>query len=208
MMKSKPIYELWYEFLRRTDPRDWSVAVKRDFMGVMELDFEQWFADAYFDIFSPAARGVAPVRQYSDPGDIHLNSKTETIIVVDLSRPKDVLMKSIDFILDLKQPLRKLGRANYHQLPAKYKFKTRPDTEALKIVLDVHDAKRDHPDWTLWEIGSYIQKTHPILLNQKLKMNDKDRVAKQKVLTATMGRYLARAEKIKAGVVKGVFPAA
>jgi hypothetical protein len=210
MMKNEQVYEMWYEFLKRTDPNDWSVAVKRDFMGVMEQDFEEWFFDAYFKIFSPAALGVAPVRQYSDPGDIRFNSKTDMIIVVDLSRPKDRLMKSIDFLLDLKQPLRKLGRAKFHQLPAKYMFAKRPDIEALKIVLDVHDAKRDHPDWTLWEVGSYLQKLHPILLKQKLNKTDTVavRTAKQKVLTATFGRYLARAEKIKAGVVKGVFPAA
>ena len=46
-------YELWYEFLKRTDQTDWSKEVKRDFVGVFQKDFETWFREVKFNLFAP-----------------------------------------------------------------------------------------------------------------------------------------------------------
>jgi hypothetical protein len=207
-------YELWYEYLKRTNPTTWSVDVRKDFGGVLLSSCDDWFREVQFDLF--AIYGMQfdklPVRVMRDPkGAANVNFDTHLVLIIDLSRPVSFLMPRIQSKIEIELSEEgKAGRPKWKQSLAKYPFARRPDPEALRICLDVHDAKRDHPDWTLWKIGSYIQTLHPILLEQKLKNTDTDaeRTAKQKVLTATMGRYLARAEKIKAGVVNGIFPAA
>lgn len=44
-------YRLWYEYLRETEPSTWSASVRKDFAGVLDQDFEEWFEAVKFDLF-------------------------------------------------------------------------------------------------------------------------------------------------------------
>lgn len=45
-------YQLWYDYLKETDINNWDAAVREDFAGVFEMEFEEWFEQVRIDLFS------------------------------------------------------------------------------------------------------------------------------------------------------------
>lgn len=204
---SDDAYKLWYAYLKETNPDTWSEEVRRDFGGVLTESFEEWFSQAYFELWLPLKAGSAPVRQYDANTEIPEMRESEIAVVIDLDRPKDALIRSLDWIISFKQGPRKAGRPPFVQLPSvKYPFACRPDVPSLEIALAAWKLKKD-TDWHNWKVGNELAKTFPILRAQKIKEGDLDSTAKQKVLESVTWRYLQTADAVLAGVVKGIFPA-
>lgn len=208
-------YELWYKYLKETDPVTWTDQVWIDFGGVFDQEFEPWYSKAQFDLWGIQKSGVVAVRQYSAAEDVVLN-QNEMILVLDLTQPKDALLRGIEFLLWMKQEPRGAGRPEFHQYPTKYPFACRPDVSSLEIALAAWKLKKQHEednDWPVWKIGQELSKTFPILQKQRIKeckdgsYDDLDIVSKQKELDKNSRRYIKIAEAVLAGVVNGIFPA-
>ena len=208
---------LWYEYLKRTDPNTWSEEVRKDFEGVLTKDsFNEWWgADVRLKLFAKYNLRMTenPVRvlRRNEKGD-DINRDTHIALVIDISQPKDVLMKKISSRLALAQGQIKSGRPKWAPSKAKYPFAKKPDVVALKITLDIYDIKKNNPDWPNWRVGQEAQLIHeatnPILRKQMIKENDTpaEIVAKKKILGEVTARYLKRAEALLINVTKGIFP--
>jgi len=228
--KMKP-YELWYEFLKRTDPSTWSEEVKRDFGGVLTTDFFDWFFEVRPELFWPHGpvsddkwRRNAPfISLWKGENIEDINRDTHSILVIDRSQPHSVLEEKFKQHLqiyargprdvsgdsDVTGPKqRKRGASTWEESNALYPFKKRPNIAALEQVLYVHDLQRDHPTWKHWKIGVKAkEKFKDLLPLMKLKEGEVPSMEHKEILNAKVGYFLARAKKIKAGVIEGVFPA-
>jgi hypothetical protein len=208
-------YRLWYDYLKETNIEDWSAEVKEDFAGVFSESFEQWFSHARFDLWTPRKAHTAPVREYKSGNDVVLK-ENELLLVLDLTKPKDALLRSIEFLLWLRQEPRGAGRPEFRQNQVKYPFARRPDTSSLEIALAawrLASKHEDDPEWPTWRIGQELSKAFGIMKNDMIKecndgsYNDLDIVPKQKELDKNARRYLKLAEAVLDGVTKGIFPA-
>lgn len=226
-------YHLWYEFLRLTDPSTWSAEVKRDFGGVLTMDFDSWFDEVRFDLFAPNGPiegGDGSWFKRSAVRQLHkgqctddINFDTHIVLIIDRSRPLSKLQELVNVRLQLataenwnetvddesvEVKPRKRGTKPWAESHATYPFKKRPDVEALQHVLYVHDLQRDNPTWKHWMIGVKAKKRFKKLLPlMKLKEGEEPTMEQKEILNAKVGYFLARAKKIKAGVIEGVFPA-
>ena len=226
-------YELWYEYLKETDPDTWSEEVRKDFGGVLTKSFSEWFGNATirFDLFAPFHHkdwyNRIPVRAALGPTDLkwiteymteegpderlmeedQIEPPTHTVLIIDLSLPRAAIMERIERILNRKQGKRSAGRPDWKPREVRYPFACRPDVSSLEIALSAYRLRKANPGWPMWKVGNELSATFPILQKQKMKEGDIDSVNKQKVLDTVTRRYLKTAEAVMAGVVKGVFPA-
>ena len=224
-------YRLWCEFLKRTEPSTWSEEVKRDFGGVFTTDFLHWFIDVRPELFFPHGpvsndnwRKRAPfIALWKSENIDDVNRDTHSILVIDRSQPHSVLEEKFKRHLqtyakgareasgdsdDIGPKQRKRGATPWTKSHAKYPFAKRPDVEALQHVLYVHDLQRDNPTWKHWKIGVKAKERFKNLLPlMKLKEGEVPTMEQKEILNAKVGYFLARAKKIKDGVIKGVFPA-
>jgi hypothetical protein len=219
-------YELWYEYLKETDPDTWSDEVRRDFGGVLtSKSFEEWFsAEIRFKLFPVYGlkEEDLPVRNLSGKKDeawisdwLHrmddLDEEADdpskyTVLVINRNYPRAMLMEKIERILSRKQPKKKAGRPEWQAPFSKYTFARRPDISSLEIALAAYQIKkRGIPNW---QVGNELAKSFPILQEQRIRgEHDPDEIAKKKALESAASRYLKSAAAVQAGVVCGIFPA-
>lgn len=219
-------YQLWYEYLKETNPDTWSDEVRKDFGGVLEASsFEEWFSVetrmTLFPVYGLKHENL-PVRPLSGTKDEtwicdwlhrmdHLDDEADdpsnfTVLVINLDYPRAFLMEKIERQLIRKQPKKITGRPEWKAPLSKYTFACRPDISSLEIALAAYRLKKSAiPNW---QIGNELTKAFPILQEQRIR-GDKDPsiTAKKKVLESAVSRYLKAAERVLAGVVKGIFPA-
>ena len=163
---------------------------------------------------------------YIIPDISDVNHDTHFVLVIDRRHPYTDLMKKIEIrvktatedgwndTVDMpirEETKRKVGAKEWKQSYATYPFSARPNTKALELVLLIHDINRDHPDWKQWRIGVEAKtKSAKLLPLMKLVEGDAEAepTASQKIIIqAAVGRELKKAQKIKAGIIKGIFPA-
>ena len=197
-------YKLWYEYLKETDPANWSDEVRRDFSGVLEMEFVEWFREARFRLFVKLDIKADPVR-FLKPGEV-FNDETHLALLVDLSKPLSMLMERIEVRVKSMQGDRTRGRPPWTPSRAPYPFACRPDVSSLEIALAAYRLRKTNPDWPVWRVGNELSGTFPILQKQRVKEGDINSVSKQRVLDTVTRRYLKTAESVLAGVVVGVFP--
>lgn len=204
-MKSDQAYKLWYEYLVESDKKKWTDEVQEDFSDVLTKSFDDWFWDAYFKLWTPSKAHSAPVREYSSK-DVVTIAESEIVVVIDLDRPKESLLRSLDWLIGMKQKPRAAGRPPFVQLPnVKYPFARRPDISSLEIALAAYKLKKT--GIANWEVGNELAKEFPVLQDQRIKEDDLDVVQKKKILESAVSRYLKLAEAVLDGVTKGIFPA-
>lgn len=226
-------YQLWYEFLKRTDPATWSDKVKQDFGGVLMMDFDSWFDEVRFDLFAPngpieGGDGSwfkrSAVRQlHKGQSTDEINFDTHVVLIIDRTQPLSKLQKLVEVRLNLAtaenwnesvddvsevELTRKRGVRAWTKSHARYPFAKRPDVDALELVLHVHDIYLKNPKWKYWMVGVRAKEMFKRLLPlMRLKEGEEPSMEQKEILTAKVGLLLVRADKIKAGVVNGVFPA-
>lgn len=240
-MSYEATYKLWYEFLRRTDPNNWSGEsedgkqnVKKDFAGTDKQDFETWldgdkrmrmFAP-YGPIDDPKTAKNRPVRHVSKGQGIEdVNHETHIVLVIDIREPVSTLIENIERMVKLatetwwldhvwwndkhKGSKSRVGRTKWEKNKALYPLEMRPDIEALELTLLIHDidqfAKQE--DWPHWKTGVEAKEINSAFLPLMKYGNDGPDADQKIELSNAVIRILDRAEKIKAGVVKGIFPA-
>lgn len=219
-------YELWYAYLKETNPSDWSESVRKDFAGVLTSNnFDEWFStETRLNLFPVYGRNAEklPVRHLHGKKDeswitewLHrmddLDEEADdpsnyTVLVINRDYPRAMLMEKIERILSRQQPKKTPGRPEWKAPFSKYTFARRPDISSLEIALAAHQIKkRGIPNWL---VGNELAKTFPILQEQRIRgENDPDKIPKKKALETAASRYLRSATAVLAGVVKGIFPA-
>jgi len=235
--KEKRLYELWYEFLNRTDPATWSADVKRDFGEVLTKTFNQWLATNYFLLFfhygpmvGPKAIDLLkelPVQSFVENTDISdIDWNTHFVLVVERGHSHREIMSEIEDSVRLcteeEGVQNKAGRKVWEKSKALYSFATRPDHDALMLTLLIHDIQRDNENeesWTYWKTGVEVKQrisgfsdevkaAVPMDFLPLMKYGNAGPDADEKILLgAAVKRILDRAERIKAGVINGTFPA-
>jgi hypothetical protein len=157
----------------------------------------------------------------------NINWDTHFVLVVERGHPHSEIMSNIEWNVrictdDEEGEKRKVGRKEWKKSKALYPFATRPDHDALMLTLLIHDIDHEHEhdeEWTHWKTGEEVKQriskfsdevklAIPMNFLPLMKYGKTGPDADQKILlTAAVIRILERAEKIKAGVVQGIFPA-
>lgn len=197
-------WHLWIKFLRRVPVDQWSAQVRKDFDGADEMPVEDFYKDRGMYLFAGPSDELVVAQLL--PGDTW-DQNRHIALLINPAQPDEVLLELVQRHIWLNRREFKKGRPKFVPGDARYPFCRAPDVNALEITLYLDELKEKHPDWPNWRLLSEAQNHFPVLPRQKLEDDDRDEVAKKKVLNATASRYLARAARIKAGVANGVFPA-
>lgn len=136
--------------------------------------------------------------------NIDLITSDEVLIKINLNIPRKHLEKKFKSFLDKNHRGRR-GIQDAKKSNALYKFSGQPNLESLKLTLEIYDLRKKHPDLKLWELSKKIPKFQ---LSNKIHSTDSryEIADKKNRLSASIGRYLARANKSIANVAKGQFP--
>lgn len=209
-------YELWYDFLNETDPDTWSEKTRKDFSGVLTMNFDDWFREVKFNLFTNYDMKMdrLPVHSLREGASTDkIDFDTHLVLVIDLSCPASFLMERVES--RIKTALldeRKAGRPEWKPTLAKYPFCSRPDVAALRTTLHMHKTKKANPNWPNWKVGQDVQQlveaSQPILRKHKLQDGDQPAVmtAKKKMLEQVTTRYLKNASALLNNVAQGIFP--
>lgn len=196
----------WIEFLKLVKVDKWSPQVKKDFEGADKIPTVDFVVDRMEYLFSISDFVAKPLR-VGETWD----ESSHIALLIDPNASENLITEWVmEYVLMARkdEPPKK-GRQKFVPEKCRYPFCCEPNAEALKLLLYIDKIKRDNPDLNSWQLMTEVQKVEPILLNQKLKSDDTpaERVAKKKSLSVVGSRYLARIERIKAGVAEGIFPA-
>lgn len=238
--KTEPpdLYWLWYEFLKLNDQNDpnWNPQVYKDFKGVFEMEFEDWFRAVRFDLFAPLGPILGdggkwwwrrPVTRLMNVESAkHINFDTHLVLVIDRSHPLSDLKKRVMLQLERAtgddeeivdgvaihipspQKVKKRGSPEFKQSFARYPFEAKPDAWALKQVLQLYKFRKKNPKIEpLYNVGVEAKKLPEFdWLLRNIKVEKGLTTEDEEKIGQEVSRLLARAEKIKAGVAKGKFP--
>lgn len=157
-------------------------------------------------------RMLEALRLYEIKVEEHFMRKQHLVLVINLSNPKEKLLRLIDIQVTAAMGKLKKGRPAERRSFAKYPFARRPDISSLEIALVAYRLRQT--GMPLWQVANEIATQFPILKDQKIQQSinsgakgDLDSVNKKKVLEAAAGRYLKLATAVLDGVTKGIFPA-
>jgi len=196
------IFELWYEFLRRTSYNKWSDRVKASFEKFDDppIPFNEWW-ELHKELFLPYMerfylKEIDNVEEYQY---WHERDALQLVVMVNLENPKSGIVKAFEELLSTKMSV-KAGRPNpndqqdrWCEFPLNGKVDA-PTIKVLETILKVYDLYKGE-DLTLNEIGL------------KLKLNPSSQSEEPaRAMTATVARYLRWSEQLKENVANGVFP--
>lgn len=193
------VYELWYEWLKTTDSKDWSQLMKDTLVNCDE-DFPEWWEECK-QFFLPAL-DLTPLWVIKDENDYQLHHEAgdpegELIVALNVYAPKLQLIRAFQKLLIEKLP-GKVGRPKHDDSAADvFELCRRPDAptiRSLNIMLKVYKEWLVNPK-PLWKIG------------EKLKLNPSSQSeAPERAMTATVSRYLRWAKTLRKNIIKGQFP--
>lgn len=215
-------HRLWIDFLKLVPVEKWSEQVQKDFEGADRMSTEDFLQARFNPLFDETlgdlcayAEAVVEVH----PGDTW-DQSNHLALVIELGHPHADVMALVEEKLRIaRKELTSIGRPKFRPPRCDYPFCAPPDVNALEITLHIHNLrKKDLKDLEdlkiektkpLWELMVETQKEFPIMSKQKLHKGDapKKQVSQKKALSVVASRYLERAERIKAGVANGIFPA-
>lgn len=204
-MSTATEYRLWYDFLQISDRKRWSKRVKQHFTAADGLPFDQWWEQCKH-LFMPdyELQTVVNINSRNELTDLWETFKSEDLgdslfLYVDLNSPRNALTASFEQLLnEHHQGVR--GRPSRSSYDAEFELAAVVNVNAAQKALQVWKYRRDHPNATLWKIGTDCK----IKVGQRLVAEPDD--VQRRVLASTVSRYLARADKLIEGVERGVFP--
>jgi hypothetical protein len=208
------VYYWWFEFLRRNDQykrccesggKGRLATLYKDFGNVHAGSFRRWWdtdqrGERLF------AEPPAPIRlqelRDADEWDEEWTRTGVMVVVVPLTEPKRRIKRWFGRVLDMRHT----GRPGYptKEPAALYQVHQKFSVLALEQMLMVWDYKQDHPDLTMAEIGRNLK----LVPTAMPKVGDSLPllVKKRNRLTATVSRYLKKAEAMIHNTAQGKFP--
>lgn len=202
--KTEP-YRLWFEYVRRSNPANWTQKVVDVFGDVWASEFDEWWDDRSEYFLPPEPVPLVVIEDLADymrwePGTF--DELKEVVVMCNLDVPKRALMQAFEKLLDELHE-RKMGRPAFNDWGDLFKLEARPDTHALQVRLDVFDARSKGLNYV--EIADALN-----LIDRKTdlwKMNTpKDLAAQKAVKQSTVSRYLKEVASLIEHVEAGVFP--
>lgn len=198
-------YKLWFEYVRRSIPANWTQEVVDVFGDVWASDFDDWWEVRSKYFLPPEPVPLVVIEDLADymrwePGAF--DELKEVVVMCNLDVPKRTLMQAFEKLLDELHE-RKMGRPVFNDWGDLFKLDARPDTHALQVRLDVFDARA--------EGLSYVKIADTLnLIDRKTVLwkldTPKDLAAQKAVKQSTVSRYLKEAEALIRNVEAGVFP--
>jgi hypothetical protein len=200
------IYELWYLWLKTTNPKTWTPLMRETLIDCEE-PFDQWWKECK-DYFLPAMETTPlwVIRDEDDYEKHHDESdlENELIIRLNVGLPASTLLKAVKKILDERNMTFPVGRPTFDDSAADifelYRRPDAPTTRALCTMLSVYQAwtteqekkKRGEKPDPMWKIGLRLG------LLEGSQSDEPERT-----MTATVSRYLKWAKTLRKNIVKG-----
>lgn len=216
VVPTQSVYYWWYEFLKRNDDyRRCCKSVRKgrlaklyeDFGNVHTSNFKQWWlkdkrGERLF------AEPPAPVRlqELRDPSEWAADWQREgvMVVVVPLHEPKRRINRWFKRLLDHRHT----GRPGHptKKPAANYQVHQKFSALALEQMLAVYDYKLANPTLTLHEIGKKLK----LVPTAMPKVGDSIPLLakKRNRMTATVSRYLKKANAMIRNTAQGKFPCA
>ena len=217
--------ELWYEFLKLSDPILWSGDVAHNF-GDLSGSFEEWWPShkhLFRELKKHSIDEVLTESDFEFFSSFRPSPKDPGCMVfgIWMDRTKGELRLAFEDLLT-KYHKGNLGRQKFHSVGDYYSFEFRPDNVMLNKILAVYkiystDQKTPKKDrMPLWKIEEVVSKSTPLILKAGDKAEylwtrtDKSskelEVLRKKSQHNTVRKYINYAEEILKNVVIGKFP--
>lgn len=203
------VYYLWFEFLKRSDPKDWSKKVRDDFGDILNVEFMDWWEEKGRYLFY--TRPEIAVLGVSSAESAQEAIKNGWLVVrIDKRLPKQLIMEQLKRYIDNRVDSKVGSRKFKAEKGADYIVASKVDTNALINTLAVYDLAQKEPSLLRWKIEERLRlidkTTNKAGALWKMGNTPKELAAKKKVQTATVSRYLRQANELIANVAKGKFP--
>lgn len=207
------VYYYWWAFLKRN--KDYLACCEAggtgpladlyaDFGDVRGDDFKAWWTEG--------GRGV---RLFAEPPTANMEILESGAAAPDAS---DVLTLALPKNLPKRYLLRRVrellgkeenhpgarGKQHARMSKAKYQVKGQPNLSGLALTLRVYEFRVANPHLKLWEIGDQLPR---FMVGNKMSPSDThaEVVNKRNVLSASVARYIKKAETMIANTVLGEF---
>lgn len=164
------------------------------FGDVQNLSFWDWWNEREYDVFAHGSSlGVWELN--TDEDVAKARAEGLVIVSVDMSCSRAYLDKYFHEILvgHGVEMGRKRTRKNGEIAEPKWFFEAKPDTQALRLYLDVYRLSKQ--GLSHWEVAKQLK------INTTATQNNK-----RNVIEATVSRYLKKANRIIKGLNYGKFP--
>ncbi len=213
---NRSVYYWWYQYLRRNEDyrrccesggQGELAALYEDFGDIYTPTFYQWWFDEHHGerLFAEKPRPVhLEELRTKDEWNEAWSQEDVMVVVVPLTEPKRRINRWFNRILD-ERIQRRPGKTT-KKSDATYQVTGKFSVIALEQMLMVYDYRKEHPDLTMAEIGKKL-KLVPSAMPQ---IGDSiEKLAKKRnTMTATVSRYLKKAEVYIRNTALGKFPCA
>lgn len=201
-------YELLYEWLKRTNERDWKPALSK-VVSRPDVPFDQWLEENSESIEDlKDHRDLYGLRVIEDEDEFNRfhdpEMATALCVFVDLFMPKDRLIEQFRQLLK-EHHAGKVGRPK-HEAQSEFEWceiSGELTLQSLEVMLTVYDL-RQKTSLKLWQIGEMAN----INPSQHTMADDPHDVlvSKKAVLNSTVSRYLTWADTLIENLEQGRFP--
>lgn len=205
-VNTENIYELWYLWLKTTEPETWTPLMRETLLDCAE-PFDEWWEECK-EFFLPAM-DTTPLwvieneHNYADHHD-ESDLENELIIRLNVGLPANTLLRAVKKLLDERNLTFPVGRPKFDDSAADiFELYRRPDAptiRALCTMLNVYtewskeQEKKDRgerPD-PMWKIGKRLGL-----------LEDSQSDEPERTMTATVSRYLKWAKVLRKNIIKG-----
>ena len=146
---------------------------------------------------------IEDLNDYIQQGPGEFPELRELVVMCNTNLPKRTLMEAFSDLLD-RELEKKQGAPKFDDLGDLFKLEARPDTNALKVRLDVFDAREKGLSYV--DIADSLK-----LIDRKTelwKSSNPEALKRQKATKqSTVSRYLREFDALIKNVELGVFPA-
>jgi hypothetical protein len=207
------VYYWWWEYLRRNDGykrtcqqggRGRYAKLYGDFGDVHATDFKTWWKGHGGDLFSEPLKEkqFALVEGHIDPDDFA--NPNLLFLQVPLNLPIRTLTQKFAAMIR-NHHLGRRGIRYARDSLAKFPVSGQPNVNSLMATLKVYDCRVAHPEMKLWEVAMVLDqfKSFKPSKNPEKKREGDD---EKNLMTATVSRYLRKADAMIWNVGLGNFP--
>lgn len=207
------VYYYWWAFLKRN--KDYVAccdAGGKGKLAALYADFGDVRSESFKDWWTEGGRGV---RLFAEPPSANVevlqsgaaapDSSEFLTLALPKNLPKRYLMRRVRELLAKEEnhPGAR-GRQHARMSKAKYQVKGQPNLAGLALTLRVYDFRVANPTLKLWEIGDQLPR---FMVGNKISGTDThaEIVNKRNVLSASVARYIKKAEKMIVNTSLGCF---
>lgn len=176
----------------------------QDFGDIHSTDFKSWWKTHGVALFSEPQRDKLFHVVKSQIDEMDLANPSLLYLQIPLNLPIRIIKQKFDQTMKQFHHGKK-GIRHARDSHARYPVIGQPNINALKLTLMVYDYRIEHPELKLWEVALVLDqfKTAQFDKNSSLKLNGYDQ---KNLMTATVSRYLRKADVMIENVGLGRFP--